>query len=249
MHLVLTGATGLVGSAVLQQMIVTPTVSKVSILSRRPVAQAEGHEKVKVIIHKDYASYSPELLGQLKDVDGVVWAQGISSTQVSKPEYEQITNTYPQAFARALSQTTSPKPLNFIYVSGEGATTTPGLFTQHWARIKGLTEASLLALSKDSAYSNLRPISLRPGGVDPTFHTEVHEYIPRRAGLMGLFEKVALPPLRAGLPSMISPTKDLGRVLVELASGDGAVHSEKESGVSGEGRTLNNAAMRRLAGI
>jgi len=85
MHLVLTGATGLIGSAVLQQMIVTPSVSKVSVLSRRPVAQAEGHEKVKVIIHKDFTSYSPELLGQLKDVDGVVWAQGISSTLVSKP--------------------------------------------------------------------------------------------------------------------------------------------------------------------
>lgn len=85
MHLVLTGATGLVGSAILQQMIVTPSVSKVSVLSRRPVAQAEGHEKVEVIIHKDFTSYSPELLGQLKDVDGVVWAQGISSTLVSKP--------------------------------------------------------------------------------------------------------------------------------------------------------------------
>jgi NAD dependent epimerase/dehydratase family enzyme len=84
MHLVLTGATGLVGSAVLHNMIITPSVSKVSVLSRRPVAQAEGHEKVKVIIHKDYSTYSSEVLSQLKDVDGVVWAQGISSTQVGK---------------------------------------------------------------------------------------------------------------------------------------------------------------------
>jgi len=84
MHLVLTGATGLVGSAVLQNMIITPSVSKVSVLSRRPVAQAEGHEKVQVIIHKDFSTYPSELLSQLKDVDGVVWAQGISSTQVGK---------------------------------------------------------------------------------------------------------------------------------------------------------------------
>ena len=84
MHLVLTGATGLVGSAVLQNMITMPTVSKVSILSRRPVAQAEGHEKVKVIIHKDYTNYPSEVMAQLKDVDGVVWAQGISSTLVGK---------------------------------------------------------------------------------------------------------------------------------------------------------------------
>jgi hypothetical protein len=84
MHLVLTGATGLVGSAVLQHMIVTPSISKVSVLSRRPVTQAEGHEKVKVIIHKDFSVYPSEVLSQLKDADGVVWAQGISSTAVGK---------------------------------------------------------------------------------------------------------------------------------------------------------------------
>ncbi len=83
-HLILTGATGLVGSAVLHHMINTPAVTKVSVLSRRPVTQAEGHEKVKVIIHKDYTTYPSEILAQLKDAEGVVWAQGISSTQVNK---------------------------------------------------------------------------------------------------------------------------------------------------------------------
>lgn len=164
-------------------------------------------------------------------------------------EYETITNTYPLAFAKALAKTTAPKPLNFIYVSGEGATTTPSFLTQHWARIKGMTEASLLSLSKESEYSNLRPISLRPAGVDPTYHEEVKPYIPQRTGIMGAFEKAALPVLRPLLPSMISPTRELGKVLVELACGDGAAHKEGESGVSGEGRTLNNAAMRRIAGI
>jgi uncharacterized protein YbjT (DUF2867 family) len=84
MHLVVTGGTGLVGSAVLQTMLANSSVTKVSILSRRPVALAEGHQKANVILHKDYNSYPPSVLSQLKDVDGVVWAQGISATQVSK---------------------------------------------------------------------------------------------------------------------------------------------------------------------
>ena len=84
MHLILTGATGLVGSAVLQHMIVTPSITTVSVLSRRPVPQAEGHSKVNVIIHKDYTSYPSELLEKLKGAEGCVWAQGISATQVSK---------------------------------------------------------------------------------------------------------------------------------------------------------------------
>lgn len=84
MHLLLTGATGLVGSAVLQTMLTTPSISKISILSRRPVAQAEGHSKVKVIIHKDFTEYGTDILDGLRDVQGVVWALGISSMKVGK---------------------------------------------------------------------------------------------------------------------------------------------------------------------
>jgi hypothetical protein len=168
---------------------------------------------------------------------------------VGDREYEAIAHTYPLAFARAISTTTAPKPINFVYVSGEGATTTPGFLTPHWAKIKGQTESDLLALSKEEAFNNLRPFSLRPAGVDPTFHKEIQEFIPKRTGLAKAAEGALLPVLRGVYTKMISPTKDLGRVLTELAAGSGEKHDEKESGVSGEGRTLNNVAMRRLAGI
>lgn len=87
MHLLLTGATGLVGSAVLQTMLTTPSITKITILSRRPVPQAEAAKspKVHTIIHKDFASYPPSVMEDLKDVEGVVWALGISSTLVTKP--------------------------------------------------------------------------------------------------------------------------------------------------------------------
>jgi uncharacterized protein YbjT (DUF2867 family) len=84
MHLILTGATGLVGSAVLHHMLITPSVSQISILSRRPVPQAEGHSKVNVIIHADFNEYPQSVISQLKGAEGVVWAQGISVTKVTK---------------------------------------------------------------------------------------------------------------------------------------------------------------------
>lgn len=84
MHLILTGATGLVGSGVLHHMINTPAVTAVSVLSRKPVPQAEGHAKVKVIIHDDFNSYPTELLEQLRGAEGCVWAQGISIMKVTK---------------------------------------------------------------------------------------------------------------------------------------------------------------------
>ncbi|KAL5322121.1 hypothetical protein ACEPPN_010090 [Leptodophora sp. 'Broadleaf-Isolate-01'] len=245
MHLLLTGATGLVGSAVLQTMLTTPSISKISILSRRPVAQAEGHSKVKVIIHKDFTEYGTDILDGLRDVQGVVWALGISSMKVGKEEYELITQTYALSFARALSKTTSPSPLTFIYISGEGATPTPSLFTAHWALTKGRTESALLALSKDPSYANLRPLSLRPGGVDMNDHHEIHKWVGER----GWAEALALPVMRAlpGIKGLMSPTRELGGVAVRLAMGGGGVQEGR--GVSGEGRTLNNSAIRRLAGI
>jgi NAD dependent epimerase/dehydratase family enzyme len=84
-HLILTGGTGLIGSAVLHQMLTHEGVSRISILSRRPVKMAEGHEdKVNVIIHKDYKNYDQALLNQLKDAHGCVWAQGVSQNDVNK---------------------------------------------------------------------------------------------------------------------------------------------------------------------
>jgi uncharacterized protein YbjT (DUF2867 family) len=84
MHLILTGATGLVGASVLHQMLVHEGISRISILSRRPVAMAEGHDKAKVIIHNDYKTYEKALLEELKDAQGCVWAQGTSQNSVTK---------------------------------------------------------------------------------------------------------------------------------------------------------------------
>lgn len=96
MHLILTGATGLVGSAVLDAMLAMPEITRISILSRRPVPMIEDRiqkkdpvasdkDRVRVILHKDFAKYDDELInGPLRGAAGVVWALGISQLQVSK---------------------------------------------------------------------------------------------------------------------------------------------------------------------
>ena len=93
MHLILTGATGLVGSGVLHNMLTNDGVTTVSILSRRPVPMAEGHQKVKVIIHDDFKSYPSDLLEQLKGATGCVWALGVSQNDVSKESAMPISSS------------------------------------------------------------------------------------------------------------------------------------------------------------
>lgn len=82
MHLILTGATGLVGSACLHAMLNTKAVTTVTVLSRRPVPLADGHAKVQVILHKDFKEYPTEVLERLKGAEGCVWALGVSQNDV-----------------------------------------------------------------------------------------------------------------------------------------------------------------------
>ena len=84
MHLILTGATGLVGSACLHQMLSNNAITTISILSRRPVPMAEGHPKANVILHADFNKYPAETMEKMKGASGCVWALGVSVVDVSK---------------------------------------------------------------------------------------------------------------------------------------------------------------------
>lgn len=84
MHLILTGATGLVGTAALHHLLSAPSVTKVTILSRRPVPLAANNPKVTTIIHEDYTSYPPALLADLKGAQACIWALGVSINDVPK---------------------------------------------------------------------------------------------------------------------------------------------------------------------
>jgi len=86
MQTVLTGATGLVGSAVLSHMLSLPAsqISKIHILSRKPVPLAGNDSRVNIILHEDFSSYPNHVLEQFKDAKGIVWALGISVNDVSK---------------------------------------------------------------------------------------------------------------------------------------------------------------------
>jgi hypothetical protein len=135
-----------------------------------------------------------------------------------------------------------------LLLTGEGAKTTPGRFTPFFGRVKGRIEAELLALSTEPAYTTLKFYFLRPAGVDPKFHEEIHPWIPKlKPAGKAVGYPVAFAVLRTVNPGLISPTRELGRVLVELAVRDGQPLSG--AGVDAGGRTISNLGMRRLAGL
>ena len=270
MHLILTGATGLVGSSVLDAMIKAKDVTKISILSRKPVQMAEDRRdpRVSVILHRDFETYDAKLLDQLRDADGCVSALGISQTKVSADEYVKITKDYTLAAARSFAtlrsspssssdgdakqqqqQQQQQKPFRFIYVSGEGATQTPGRFSAIFARVKGETEQALADLTRELPAS-LQADSVRPAFVDPSRHDAIKPYIPD-PGMLYRVGMVPLGPLiRNAFRGMHSPTEQLGTFLTQMATGklDGKLEGPGAFKL-GPSWVIENVGLRRVMGL
>ncbi|CAG9941734.1 unnamed protein product [Clonostachys rosea f. rosea IK726] len=252
MHLILTGATGLVGSGVLDTMVKMNEITKISILSRRPVKFAEDLKdpRINVVINKDFENYDPAVLSQLKDATGCVWALGISQTQVDKEEYVKITKTMALKAAEAF-QSLPPKnePFNFVYVSGAGATTSPGRFSAIFARIKGETELALAEQRKTNPAFHAS--SIRPAFVDAAAHQAIKPYLPVPTLSIRALQGGLGPIIRNAMPGQWSPTEQLGRFLTEVAMG-----KHKDALVAGPGVQMvgqfpivENSVIRKLAGL
>ncbi|GIC94620.1 putative nucleoside-diphosphate-sugar epimerases [Aspergillus udagawae] len=251
MHLILTGATGLVGSGVLDAMLAMKEVTKISVLSRRPVKMAEdAHDpRVQVIVHKDFETYDQTVLSQLQGATGCVWALGISQTKVNKDDYIKITKDYALEAAKAFRTLPPPdQPFHFVYVSGAGSTTQPGFFTSLFARVKGETELELAELRRQ--FPLFRTSSVRPAFVDHAHHEAIKKYLPPRPAYETLFRPLG-PVFRAVTPGLCSPTEHLGRFLTEMAMGkyEDRLVGGKDVQIVGEMPILENTAFRRLAGL
>ncbi|KAF5002006.1 hypothetical protein FGRMN_667 [Fusarium graminum] len=246
MHLILTGATGLVGSGVLDAMLKSKSITKISILSRRPVPLASDDPKVNVILHKDFEKYEPQVIDQLRGANGVVWALGVSQLQVSKEEYVTITKDFPLAAAKAFSKLPSTtEPFRFIYVSGHGTSINPTYFTPYFGRVKGEAERELSDLRTPQFHIE----SVRPAGVDPSNHDAIKPYIPSRGMILNATSFLLLPLMRTVLHSLHSPTEQLGPFLAEMAMGkyDAQLNAGGEGIENRNGlRILENVAFRRL---
>lgn len=270
MHIILTGATGVVGSAILHHILndsASAHITKLTLLSRNPsiplltIKKPPSTLQINVVPHQDFLTYSPILLTSLSSADALIWALGISQTEVSTSDYVTITRDYTLAAAKAFGSNPARyavdddnggvqtrNPFKFIFISGEGATTTPNLFTPLYGRVKGETEAALLALNASAECPHLRVFSARPGAVDSSADPAVVEATrgKRQAGLKRL-EPYVLPVMRRLGPGLVTPTRELGKVLTDLAVGGGERVGEGR-GVSGEGRTLANVKLREIGG-
>jgi uncharacterized protein YbjT (DUF2867 family) len=155
MKLIITGATGMVGSEVLRQAIADYEIEEVTAIVRRPVDIT--HPKLKTIIHQNFSDYST-LTEVFKNNDAVTWCLGISQNVVSKEEYIKITFDYTIAFAKEMMNV-NPE-LSFLFLIGAGADNTEKTKIL-FGRIKGKTENVLMQMPFKKLYI-IRPAAIFP---------------------------------------------------------------------------------------
>ncbi len=202
MRVVIFGATGMVGQAVLRECLLDQRVSAVLLVGRSTVERT--HAKVTQIQHDDFLDFSsiaPELAGY----DACFFCLGVSAAGMSEPAYRRVTFFITMAAARELAA--QNPAMRFLYVSGAGTDS-----TEHgpmmWARVKGETENAVLSLPFDG-------FALRPGYIQPrhgvTSKNTLYRNIYRLTG--GLY-----PLLRRVVPKYVIGSDQLAKAMVNIAA-------------------------------
>jgi uncharacterized protein YbjT (DUF2867 family) len=136
MKILLFGASGSAGGAVLSACLSTPVVQEVCAIMRRPLTNT--NPKLRAVLHSDFLNYSV-VAEAFDSIDACLFCLGVSVTQVSKDEYRKITHDYTLAAAHML-QIRSPHAA-FHYISGQGTSAVSRMF---WSRVKAQTEIELI---------------------------------------------------------------------------------------------------------
>ena len=209
MNVILFGATGMVGKAVLRQCLLDPDVESVLSIGRK--ASGMSHPKLRDVIRADMFDFSVNA-GELEVYDACFFCLGVSSLRKSEAEYTRLTHDLTMGWAHALAR--ENPAMRFLYVSGMG---TGG--KAMWARVKGRTENDLLALFP-------RAIMIRLGALRP-MHGE------RSKAPGGSVVLTVLSPLWPILqwlwPNGVITTEELGRAMIVAARNDSSTTRVLES--------------------
>ena len=196
------GASGMLGTAVLRECLADPQVARVVTVGR--TVSALHSAKLEQIVHADLSNYRA-IETSLEDLDACFFCLGVSSAGLSEADYSRVTYDYTLAAASTLVRL-NPR-LIFIYVSGAG-TDSSGAGRVMWARIKGRTENALLALPFAAAYM------LRPGIIQPLHGIRSKTRSYRIFYSLSAF---LLPVLRALFPNHVLSTTQIGAAMLNLA--------------------------------
>jgi uncharacterized protein YbjT (DUF2867 family) len=190
MNILIFGASGTAGGAVLQACLNSSLVNEVRAIVRKPLGLTD--DKLWEIRHTNYMDYTavPEAFRKL---DACLFCLGISVTKVSAEEYVKITHDY--AIVAAIMLKAESPQAAFHYISGAG---TRAASRTLWSKIKGETENELMELAG--------AVCWRPAYID----AKPSASLPKMFAML----RPALRLLKP-FPSLYVSGEDLGRAMLQ----------------------------------
>lgn len=213
MNVLIFGATGMVGQAVLRECVRAADVEVVQTVGRTPTARTHSKHRELVLANLwDLTSVEPNLTG----FDACFFCLGVSSPGMSEADYTRLTYELTLAVATVLARL-SPT-MTFVYVSGAGTDSSESS-RRLWPRVKGRTENALRRLPFKGVYL------FRPGIIQP-----LHGIRSKTASYRIFYALTAplLPLLRRLFPNQILTTEQMGLAMLTVAR-DGWPHAVLES--------------------
>ncbi len=153
-NVIIAGATGMVGSLILEKCLASDEVAQVVSMVRKK--SSVDHPKLKNVIVTNFTDYSDHA-DMFKNIDAAYFCIGVYTGQVPDEAFREITVDYAVAFAEAL-KTNSPNA-NLCLLSGSGADRTEKSRTA-FARYKGIAENKISAM--DLPFYTFRPGYIYP---------------------------------------------------------------------------------------
>ena len=196
---IITGATGMVGEAVLLECLDNPAVAQVLVINRKPGGRS--HPKLREVIHADFFDPAP-LESQVTGYDACFFCLGVSSVGMEAEQYRRMTYDLTLSVAQVLAK--ANPAMTFCYITGKGTDSSEqGRIA--WARVKGATENALLRLFKNG-------YMFRPG---------MMKAMPGQKNLPALYRYLfwVYPIGRALFPASFCTLQELARAMINAASG------------------------------
>jgi uncharacterized protein YbjT (DUF2867 family) len=203
MRVLIFGATGMVGSGVLEESLNSAEVSSVVTVGRSSTGRS--HAQLEEIKHDDFFDYTA-IRDRLTGFDACFFCIGVSAAGMSEEDYHRLTYDLTLAAAEILLEL-NPE-MTFCYVSGSGADSSEkGRWM--WARVRGKLENKLMSMPFAGAYS-FRPAYIQPlKGVKSKTKLYAIMY-----GLLGPL----YPVLHRIAPRYVTDSVTLGRTMVRVAA-------------------------------
>lgn len=155
-NVIITGATGMIGSMVLDLCLNNDHVRQVTVVVRKPTGRQ--HPKLVELLHQNFLDFSA-VAAHLTNQDVCFYCIGVYTGQVAREQFREITVDYTKSFATALRNQNNKT--TFCFLSGDGADSKEKSRIM-FARDKGIAENILLGLGFHQTFI------FRPGYIYPT---------------------------------------------------------------------------------